>query len=112
MNSAELSLSGDESVSEFDFLTIEYNKWRMDKNESVISYKVVWHWWGNSNRVFLSKVEVKSWEDVLKFSTSSVDLFEEHWDTPVKRKAVNDAYNPYFAGEHSDEKYSEVVFKK
>jgi len=48
----------------------------------------------------------------LKFNARSVELFEEHWDTLVKRKAVNDAYNPYFAREHSDEIYSEVVFKK
>ncbi len=110
MNNAELSLSGEGSVSEFDSLTVEYNKWCMDKNEFVISYKVVRHWWGNNNRDFLSIVEVKSWEDVLKFNARSVELFEEHWDTPESRKAFNDAYNSYFTGEHSDEIYSEVVF--
>ena len=56
-------------------------------------------------RIFLSTVEIKSWEDVLKFNARSVELFEEHWDTPVKRKAINDAYNSYFTGEHSDEIY-------
>ena len=110
VNNAELSLSGDGSVSEFDSLTTEYNKWCMDKNEFVISYKVVRHWWGNNNRDFLSIVEVKSWEDVLKFNARSVELFEEHWDTPESRKAFNDAYNSYFTGEHSDEIYQEVDF--
>jgi len=110
MNNAELSLSGEGSVSEFNSLTVEYNKWCMDKNEFVISYKVVRHWWGNNNRDFLSIVEVKSWEDVLKFNARSVELFEEHWDTPESRKAFNDAYNSYFTGEHSDEIYSEVIF--
>ncbi len=110
MNNAELSLSEDGSVSEFDSLTVEYNKWCMDKNEFVISYKVVRHWWGNNNRDFLSIVEVKSWEDVLKFNARSVELFEEHWDTPESRKAFNDAYNSYFTGEHSDEIYQEVDF--
>ena len=112
VNNAELSLSGDGSVSEFDSLTTEYNKWCMDKNEFVISYKVVRHWWGNNNRDFLSIVEVKSWEDVLKFNARSVELFEEHWDTPESRKAFNDVYNNYFTGMHSDEIYSEVVSNK
>ncbi len=110
VNNAELSLSADGSISEFDSLTTEYNKWCMDKNEIVISYKVVRHWWGNNNRDFLSIVEVKSWEDVLKFNARSVELFEEHWDTPESRKAFNDAYNSYFTGEHSDEIYQEVDF--
>jgi hypothetical protein len=112
VNNAELSLSGDGSVSEFDSLTVEYNKWCMDKNEFVISYKVVRHWWGNNNRDFVTIVEVKSWEDVLKFNARSVELFEEHWNTPESRKAFNDAYNNYFTGMHSDEIYSEVVFNK
>ena len=110
MNNAELSLSGEGSVSEFDSLTVEYNKWCMDKNEFVISYKVVRHWWGNNNRDFITIAEVKSWEDVLKFNARAVELFEEHWDTPESRKAFNDAYNAYFTGEHSDEIYREVEF--
>ena len=112
VNNAELLLSGDGSVSEFDSLTVEYNKWCMDKNEFVISYKVVRHWWGNNNRDFVTIVEVKSWEDVLKFSARSVELFEEHWNTLESRKAFNDVYNNYFTGMHSDEIYSEVVSNK
>jgi hypothetical protein len=112
VNNAELSLSGDGSVSEFDSLTVEYNKWCMDKNEFVISYKVVRHWWGNNNRNFVTIVEVKSREDVLKFSARSVELFEEHWNSPESRKAFNDVYNNYFTGIHSDEIYSEVVSNK
>ena len=110
VNNAELSFSGDGSVSAFDSLTVEYNKWCMDNNEFVISYKVIRHWWGNNNRDFITITEVKSWEDVLKFNARSVELFEEHWDTPESRKAFNDAYNSYFTGEHSDEIYQEVVF--
>ena len=110
VNNAELSFSGDGSVSAFDSLTVEYNKWCMDNNEFVISYKVIRHWWGNNNRDFITITEVKSWEDVLKFNARSVELFEEHWDTPESRKAFNDAYNYYFTGEHSDEIYQEVDF--
>ena len=112
INNAELSLSGEGSMAEFDSLTAEYNKWCLDKNEYVVSYKVVRHWWGNNNRDFVSIVEVKTWDDVLNFNQRANELFEEHWDTKEKRKAYNDAYNEYFTGQHSDEIYQEVVFNK
>jgi len=112
INNAELAFSEEGSIAEFDSLTIEYEKWCMDKNEYVISYKVVRHWWGNNNRDFVTIVEVKTWEDVLNFNQKANELFEEHWDTKEKRKAYNDAYNKYFTGQHSDEIYQEVVFNK
>ena len=112
INNAELSLSGEGSMAEFDSLTAEYNKWCLDKNEYVVSYKVVRHWWGNNNRDFVSIVEVKTWDDILNFNQRANELFEEHWDTKEKRKAYNDAYNEYFTGQHSDEIYQEVVFNK
>ena len=59
VNTAELSLSGDGSVSEFDSLTVECNKWCMDRNEFVNSYKDERHWWGNNNLNILSIFEVK-----------------------------------------------------
>ena len=111
VNNAELALSGEGSMSAFDSLTIEYNKWCMDKNDVIISYKVVRHWWGHNNRDFVTIVEVASWEDVLAFNQKANELFEAHWDTPEKRKAFNDAYNKYFTGQHSDEIYQEVVFE-
>ena len=112
VNNAELAFTGEGSVSEFDSLPAEYNKWCMDNNEYVISYKVVRHWWGHNNRDFVTIVEVKSWDDVLKFNQKADELFKEHWNTPEKRKAFDDAYNKYFSGQHSDEIYREVVFNK
>ena len=112
VNNAELAFTGEGSISEFDSLTAEYNKWCMDNNEYVISYKVVRHWWGHNNRDFVTIVEVKSWDDVLKFNQKADEFFKEHWNTPEKRKAFDDAYNKYFTGQHSDEIYREVVFNK
>ena len=111
INNAEIAFFPEFSMSEFDSLTAEYNKWVMDKNDLIISYKVVRHWWGNNNRDFITIVEVASWEDVLAYNQKTNDLFEAHWDTPEKRKAFNDAYNKYFTGQHSDEIYQEVVFE-
>jgi len=112
INNAERSFSGNGSMAEFDSLTAEYNKWCRDKNEYIISYKVVRHWWGNDNRDFVTIVEVKNWDDVLNFNEREDELFREHWNTPEKRKAFNDAYGKYFSGKHSDEIYQEVVFNK
>ncbi len=112
LNNQELKLSNTGSISEFDSLTAEYNKWCMDNNDYVLSYKVMRHWWGHNNRDFVTIVEVKGWDEVIKFNTKADELFRAHWDTPAKRKAFNDAYDKYFTGSHSDEIYREVVFKK
>jgi len=112
INNAERSFSGTGSMAEFDSLTAEYNKWCRDKNEYIISYKVVRHWWGNDNRDFVTIIEVKNWDDILKFNDREDELFRDHWNTKEMRKAFNDAYNKYFSGKHSDEIYQEVVFNK
>ena len=54
MNNAELSLSGDGAMAEFDSLTQLYNTNVLDKNELILSYNVVRHWWGNNNRDFVT----------------------------------------------------------
>ncbi len=112
MNNAELSLSADGSIAEFDSLTHLYNTKVLAKNELIISYKVVRHWWGNNNRDFVTIYEVKSWEDVIAANQRNNELFQEAWSTKEARKEYNDAYNKYFTGEHSDEIYQEVVFNK
>jgi len=112
INNTERSFSGTGSMAEFDSLTAEYNKWCRDKNEYIISYKVVRHWWGNDNRDFVTIIEVKNWDDILKFNDREDELFRDHWNTKEMRKAFNDAYNKYFSGKHSDEIYQEVVFNK
>ncbi len=112
MNNAELSLSADGSIAEFDSLTHLYNTKVLAKNELIISYKVVRHWWGNNNRDFVTIFEVKSWEDIIAANQRNNELFQEAWSTKEARKEYNDAYNKYFTGEHSDEIYQEVVFNK
>ncbi len=108
MNNAELSLSNEGSIAEFDSLTQLYNTTVLDRNELILSYMVVRHWWGNNNRDFITIYEVKSWEDVLAANERSNELFMEAWSTKEVRKEYNDAYNKYFTGEHSDEIYQEV----
>lgn len=112
VNKQQLRFSNEGSMAQFDSLTAEYNKWCMDNNQYVISYKVVRHWWGSSNRDFVVIVEVKGWDEIIKFNEEADALFRKHWDTPEKRKAFNEAYNKYFTGEHSDEIYREVVYNK
>ena len=112
MNNAELSLSSEGSIAEFDSLTHLYNTSVLAKNELILSYKVVRHWWGNNNRDFVTIYEVKSWEDVLAANQRNNELFMEAWATKEAREDYNDAYNKYFTGAHSDDIYQEVVFNK
>ena len=58
----------------------------MDKDEYVVSYKVLRHWRGNNNRDFVRITEVRSWDDVLDFNEKANELFEEHWNTKEMRK--------------------------
>jgi histone deacetylase complex regulatory component SIN3 len=108
LNNAELSLSSEGTIAEFDSLTNLYNTKVLDKNELVISYKVFRHWWGHNNRDFITLMEVKSWADVIAANQRNTELFQEAWSTPEARKEYNAAYNKYFTGEHSDEIYTEV----
>lgn len=108
MNNAELSLSNEGSIAEFDSLTQLYNTNVLDKNELILSYKVVRHWWGHNNRDFITIYEVKNWEDVIAANQRNNELFMDAWSTKEARKKYNDAYNKYFTGAHSDEIYQEV----
>ncbi len=108
ISNAELDFPLEGNNAEFDSLTKEYNMNVLDKNDMLLSYKVVRHWWGNNNRDFVTIMEVKSWEDVIKANEKNNELFEAHWNTPEKQKAFDDAYNKYFTGKHSDEIYRAV----
>jgi len=112
INNSELAMPQGGTIAEFDSLTNEYNKWCMDNNEYILSYKVLRHWWGHNNRDFITIIEVKNWEDVNTFNDKLTEKFRAHWDTPEKRKAFNDTYNKYFTGSHSDEIYREIVSRK
>ena len=105
INNAELSLTNEGSIAEFDSLNSLYNKNVLAKNELIISYKTYSHWYGHNNRDFITMVEVKSWEDVIAINQRNTELFEEAWATEAERKAYNDATNKYFTGKHSDEIY-------
>lgn len=100
------------SARELDSLTTVFAENCLAKNEYVVNYKIIRHFWGKDNRDFLQIVEVKSWEDVEKANSRINELFREHWSTPEARKKFNDANNKYFTGKHSDEIYSEVVAPK
>jgi hypothetical protein len=97
---------------ELDSLSALYAENCFAKNEFIVSYKVMRHFWGHSNTDFIQMMEVKSWEDIEKANDKINELFMKAWPTQQDRKKFNDAYNKYFTGKHSDEIYSEVVAPK
>jgi hypothetical protein len=110
MNFSKFKFPDEVSVPEFDSLTYLYNINVFEKNEYILNYKVVRHWWGNNTKDFIVIYEVKNWEDVIKASTRNNELFEEYWDTPKARKLFKEAYNKYFTVKHPDEIYREVKY--
>ena len=100
------------SGRELDSLTALYSENCFAKNEYIVGYKTIRHFWGKDNRDFLQMIEVKSWDDIIKANDKIDELFRKAWSTTEARKKFNDAYNKYFTGKHSDEIYSEVVAPK
>ena len=110
MNFSKFKFPDEVSVPEFDSLTYLYNANVFKKNEYILNYQVVRHWWGNNTKDFIIIYEVKNWEDVIKASTRNNELFEEYWDTPEARKLFKEAYDKYFIVKHPDEIYRDVNY--
>jgi len=110
MNFSKFKFQDEVSVPEFDSLTSLYNANVYEMNEYILNYKVVRHWWGNNTKDLIVIYEVKNWEDVIKASTRSNELFEEYWVTPEARQLFKEAYDKYFTVKHPDEIYREVNY--
>jgi len=111
MNYYKFKFPDEVSVPEFDSLTHLYQKNVLEKNELLLSYKILRHWWGNRDKEFIIIFEVKSWNDVIKSSQRNQELFEEHWNTQEEREKFNEAYNKYFDAKFPDETYREVTYE-
>lgn len=104
----EVAMPEDGSMAEFDSLNQLYTDNVIKKNDLIVNFRTLRHWWGHNNREMLVVYEVKTWEDVIAANQKNNELFEKAWTTKESRKAFNDAYNKYFTGKHSDEIYSDV----
>ena len=108
----ERAFPKDGSNRELDSLSALYSEKCFAKNDYIVSYKVIRHFWGHNNTDFIQMMEVKSWGDIEKANDKINELFMSAWTTSADRKKFNDAYNKFFTGKHSDEIYSEVVAPK
>ncbi|UCF65202.1 MAG: hypothetical protein JSW33_05045 [bacterium] len=104
----EVTMPEDGSMAEFDSLNQLYTDNVIKKNDLIVNFRTLRHWWGHNNREMLVVYEVKTWGDVIAANQKNNELFEKAWTTKESRKAFNDAYNKYFTGKHSDEIYSDV----
>lgn len=102
----------DGSQRELDSLSALYAENCFAKNDYIVGYKVMRHFWGHNSADFIQMMEVKTWDDIEKANAQINELFMKAWTTSADRKKFNDAYNKYFTGKHSDEIYSEVVAPK
>lgn len=108
MNYYKFQFPAEVSVPEFDSLLYIYKTNVWDKNENVLSYKILRHLWGNREKDFIILYEVRSWDDVLKVKQRNNELFEEFWKTKEERKKFDEAFNKYFDVKYPDEIYKEL----
>ncbi|MDO8548655.1 MAG: hypothetical protein Q7S39_00695 [Ignavibacteria bacterium] len=109
VNKQQFSFPANGSIGELDSLIKVYTDKVIKKNEYILSYKIIVHWYGHDNRDFIAITEAKNWEDIPKVDERNTELFNEAWKTPKEREAYNKARNKYFTGIHSDEIYHEVL---
>jgi hypothetical protein len=108
ITTVELAFPEGGSAAEFDSLNQLYTDKVIKKNDLILNFRMLRHWWGHNNRDMLMIYEVKNWGDVITSQQKNNELFEKAWATEESRKAFNKAYNKYFTGKHSDEIYSDV----
>jgi hypothetical protein len=111
MNFYKFQFPDEVSVPEFDSLAYLYQKIVLEKNELIVSHKILRHWWGNRDREFVILYEVNSWDDVILANQRNNELFEEHLDTKEKRDEFNQAFYKYFEAKFPDEVYKEVIYE-
>ena len=77
----ERAFPKDGSNRELDSLSALYSEKCFAKNEYIVSYKVIRHFWGHSNTDFIQMMEVKSWADIEKANDKINELFMKAWPT-------------------------------
>ncbi len=80
----------------------------INKNEYVVSQRVLRHMWGNNSLDIVYITEYHSFTDIEKGQNRGNELFNEAWATEEERDAFNDARFSYFGDRHSDEIYQEL----
>jgi len=111
MTKYEMAFFDNWDGAELDSLTNEYTKYCYDRNEYILSYRTIRHWWGNNSRDFIVITEVKNWDDLNKANEREGELFRKHWATKEQREAFYKAYDKYFTGKHSDEIYRDTKIR-
>ncbi len=97
------------SMTELDSLNTLRMENVVNKNEYIISQRVLRHMWGHNSLDLVYITEYKSFGDIEKAQDKNTELFRETWTTPEERQAYNGAINKYFGDRHSDEIYQEQM---
>jgi ABC-type sulfate transport system substrate-binding protein len=94
--------------SEFDSLTTLVTKNVTNKQNKIVSQRILRHLWGSNSRQLIVITEYRKIEDLVSQDTESDALFAAAWSSDDQRRDFNKAYNKYWTSEHSDEIYREV----
>lgn len=81
------------------------------QNPLVVNYTVVRHAWGSDNSQFIEMIEVKSWDDIDKFSQKNQEIMQKKFGEQ-KMAEMGPKYFKYFNNVHHDEIYHIIAKAK
>lgn len=102
-----INIPEDGSRAEFNQLMNEWTEKVTQKNDKIISERVLRHASGSDSRDMVIITEYASWNDIDVSQNTQNGLIEAAWPDEAKRKAYMDKLGKYFDS-HSDEIYVEI----
>jgi hypothetical protein len=107
MMTFKLNIPEDGSQARFGELMEQWNQNIVQKNEKIISERVMRHLSGSNSSQIIILTEYASWNDIDAAQKRNNELMKAAFPNDEARAAFNKELNAYF-GTHSDEIYSDI----
>lgn len=102
-----LNIPEDGSQKRFGELMTQWNQNIVQKNDKILSERIMRHLSGSNSNQIIILTEYASWNDIDAAQKRNNELMKEAFPNDEERAAFNKELNSYF-GSHSDEIYSDM----
>jgi hypothetical protein len=103
----ELQIPENGSQKRFGELMEQYHQKVVQKNEHIVSERIMRHLSGSNSKQLIILTEYASWNDINTAQNRNNELMKEAFPDDKERAAFNSELNTYL-GSHSDEIYSDI----